>query len=236
MILLIILSLNDAAQLFNQGNRYYNENRYQDAINAYEQVLEICPQKDVYYNLGNAYFKTGKFGKAIIQYRKAYFLCPRDNDIVHNLNFLRSFRSDKNMIMPNPMVQIFNNIFHYFSMREAFVFAGIAFLATAILISLYIIFRNKVLLWIAFVAIMFFIYSVVSYALWIGEKKSNSAAVIIPELKAYSGPGIDYKEILEIHDGAELKICEERNDYYLIQLPGGIGGWVKKEGVEKIFP
>ncbi len=236
MMLLIILSLNDVVQLFNQGNRYYNENRYQEAINTYEQVLEICPQKDVYYNLGNAYFKTGKLGKAIIQYRKAYFLCPRDNDIVYNLNFLRGFRSDKNMIMPNPLVQLFSDIFHYFSMREAFVFAGIAFLATAMLISLYIIFRNKVFIWTAFVTTIFFIYSVTCYALWVGDKKSNWAVVIIPELKAYSGPGIDYKEILEIHDGAELKTCEERNGYYLIQLPGGIGGWVTKEGVEKIFP
>jgi len=69
------------------------------------------------------------------------------------------------------------------------------------------------------------------------EKEGLFVQTLTSEInKAYSCPGEDYKEILEIHDGAELKIREERNGYYLIQLPGGIGGWVKTEGVEKVFP
>lgn len=57
----------------------------------------------------------------------------------------------------------------------------------------------------------------------------------MPEVKSTSGPGDEYKEILEIHDGTEAKIIEERSGYYLIQLPGGIGGRVKSESIEKVF-
>jgi uncharacterized protein YgiM (DUF1202 family) len=50
-----------------------------------------------------------------------------------------------------------------------------------------------------------------------------------------SGPGEEYKHILTLHDGAEVRIREERQNYVLIQLPGGLGGWIEKESLEEIF-
>ncbi len=235
MIILMFVTFAEVIQLYNTGNKYYAENNFPAAIECYEKALAICKNKDIYYNLGNAYFKTGRIGKAIIHYRKAYLLCPRDGDVIYNLNFLRNFRPDKLTTLPNPFFQFLNRFFHYFSQKEGTILSAITFLFTVIFLSLYLINWNKIFLWLSIFISLFFIYFLVSSSLWEAEKKSNSAVVIVNELKAYSGPGEDYKEILLIHDGTEVKIKEERNGYYLIQLPGGIGGWVKTDGIERIF-
>jgi tetratricopeptide (TPR) repeat protein len=235
MIFLIIATFNEAVQLYNAGNKYYAEGNYQSAIEVYEQALAMCPDKDIYYNLGNTYFKTGRIGKAIVQHRRAYFLCPRDEDILFNLNFMRSFRPDRITTISNPVYQILDRCFHYFSQKEITIISAILFLLGAIFLSLFLVMRNTIFIWASSLIFLVFVYSLITASLWQSEINSNPGVVIVSELKAYSGPGEEYKEILVIHDGAEAKIREERNGYYLIQLPGGIGGWVKTEGIEKVY-
>lgn len=235
MIFLILISINDVVQLYNIGNRYYAENEFLKAIEFYEKALSLCDNKDIHYNLGNAYFKAGNIGKAIIQYRRAYFLSPRDEDIVYNLNFLRNFRPDKVMTIPNPFVQILDRFFHYFSIFESSFLSAFSFLLISIFLSLFLVIRNKIFLWFSILLSLLFIYFLVTFFLWQAEKKSKDVVVVVNELRAYSGPGDEYKEILIIHDGTEAKIREEREAYCLIQLPGGIGGWVKNDGIERIF-
>lgn len=235
MIIFFLFTIAEAIQLYNTGNKYYAENNFQSAIECYEHALKLCKNKDIYYNLGNAYFKSGRIGKAIIQYRKAYLLCPRDEDISYNLNFLRNFRPDRTTNIPNPFFQFLDQLFHYFSLKESNILSSIAFLIIAVSLSLYLINRNKLFLLLGIISSLFFIYFLVIALLWQAEKNSNSAVVVVTELKAYSGPGEEYKEILVIHDGTEARIREERNGYYLVQLPGGIGGWVKKDGIERVF-
>jgi uncharacterized protein YgiM (DUF1202 family) len=58
--------------------------------------------------------------------------------------------------------------------------------------------------------------------------------VIAPEVSAMSGPAEDYKKIIVLHDGVEVKVRERRGDYFLIQLPRGIGGWLPVDAVEEI--
>ncbi|MCX7994845.1 MAG: tetratricopeptide repeat protein [candidate division WOR-3 bacterium] len=235
MILFILLNFAEVVELYNMGNKFYAEGNFQSAIECYEKALTYCRDKDLYYNLGNAYFKAGKLGKAIIQYRRAYLLCPRDEDVFYNLNFVRSFRPDKLTTIPNPFVQFLDRFFHYFSITESALFSAIAFFFISIFLSLFLIFRRKVLLGLMILSSLCFFYFIITHTLWQSEKNSNSAVVITDELKAFSGPGEEYKEILVIHDGTEARIREERNGYYLIQLPGGIGGWVRTDGMERIF-
>lgn len=235
MILLIFATLTEAIQLYNTGNKYYAEGNFKSAIECYEKALSICKNKDIYYNLGNASFKAGMIGKAILQYRRGYYLCPRDEDIQYNLNFLRNFRADRLSTIPNPFIKILDRVFHYFSASESVLLSTITFFLVSILFSLFLITRNKIFFWLCLPGSLIFIYFLIVFSLWHSERASNSAVVVVSELKAYSGPGDEYKEIFIIHDGTEAKIREERNGYYLIQLPGGIGGWVENDGIERVF-
>ncbi|MGQ9664716.1 MAG: tetratricopeptide repeat protein [bacterium] len=235
LLFLILLTIDNPVELFNQGNEYYKNGDYHSAITCYEQALRLCPNKDIYYNLGNAYFKTNKLGKAIAQYRRARLLAPRDQDIIYNLNFVRRYRIDKVTELENPIFHLLSQIFHYFSITEASVLASIFFFFSAVLISLEIIYRTRFLNLFLIFTVLGFLYFTITFMVWHSERNGQYCVIINPEIKAYSGPDVGYKEILIIHDGAEAKISEERGGYYLIQLPGGIGAWVDSSNVEKIY-
>jgi hypothetical protein len=76
---------------FEEANRLFEQERYEDAAKAYRALLnsgQFSPA--VHFNLGNALFKSGKVGEAIVEYRRASALAPRDPDILANLQFARS--------------------------------------------------------------------------------------------------------------------------------------------------
>lgn len=223
------------AELYNRGNEHYENSDYAKAIEMYEQAASRIDNARLFYNLGNSYFKSGRIGKAILNYRKAQILAPRDSEIKHNLSFVRNYRVDKVKVMSNPIAGLFSDLFHFFSMFETQVLATFLFFITAVFASFYIIYRKSIfghlLIISAFICTLFFI----NWLVWAQELNAHSAVIIVPETTALSGPGEDYKEILVIHDGTEVNIRERRGAYLLIQLPGGLGGWVPQDALERIF-
>ena len=221
--------------LYNQGNKYYAEKDFQNAILSYEKAVELVPNARIYYNLGNAYFKANKMGMAIIGYRRAQILSPRDPDINFNLKFARNFRIDKNLTAESPVQDLAGRVFRFFSLPEASFLTAFFILFSAALISMFIVYRRRFWLWIFIPAFIIFLFIFISARSWTAEKDPHHSVITLPEVSARSGPGDDYKEILVIHDGTEVEIRSERGEYYLIQLPGGLGGWVKKTEVTRVF-
>jgi len=76
----------DSRTLFEEGNQYFQQENYREAIKSYTEILSQGQESaEAYFNLGNAYYKTGDLGKAILNYERALRLKPRDQDIEHNL-------------------------------------------------------------------------------------------------------------------------------------------------------
>ena len=81
-------TVSDAGALYNEGNSYYKEKDYSDAITAYEDAMEIANlvggdaeelkeriQTNLlkaYYGNATAFYKKGKFDEAISGYEKSY--------------------------------------------------------------------------------------------------------------------------------------------------------------------
>jgi tetratricopeptide (TPR) repeat protein len=233
-VLLLVSLSQSATELYNKGNASYTQSDFHEAIGSYEEALHHITSAPVYYNLGNAYFKSGRIGKAIINYRRARFLAPRDPDINHNLDFARNYRVDKTRSSNSPISTLLSAAFQSLSLREAQITATILFVILSITLSLYIIKRKAVFGYAALVVGILFIFSFISWQVWVAEKNARNAVITIPEINALSGPGDEYKHILVLHDGAEVRIREERQNYVLIQLPGGLGGWVDKESLEEV--
>ncbi len=70
-----------ARDLFEKGNTAYAEERWPDAVAAYESILNRGLQSaPLYFNLANAYAREEQFGRAILYYHRALWLDPF-NDI-----------------------------------------------------------------------------------------------------------------------------------------------------------
>jgi tetratricopeptide (TPR) repeat protein len=223
------------ADSYNQGNAAYARNDYPAAIAAYEQAVQAGPSPDALYNLGNAYFKAGSIGRAVVSYQRARWLRPRDRDIAANLAFARSYRVDKNLAIPSPMAYFLDHVFHLLSPREASLSAALCFLLAALATAAYIVTRRSLWLYAAIPFALVFAFAVVTATVWHHDRVSQPAVVTVPEVSALSGPGDDYKQILQAHDGSECDIKESRGEWLLVQFPGGAGGWVRKDAVTRIF-
>jgi tetratricopeptide (TPR) repeat protein len=234
LILLTVMALAPAGP-YNQGNQLYARKDYAGAARAYQQALQAGPSADVCYNLGNALFKSGRIGPAIVQYRRAYYLHPRDADIGRNLSFARSYRVDKVLTVPGPMARAVDGTFHLLSRTEAALLAAVLFLLAALSLSAWVVRRRTVFMLGTAVFATLSLFCLVTQWVWAGEVGAQPAVVVAPEVNALSGPGEEFKQILLLHDGTEVRIRERRGGHLLVQLPGGSGGWIRAEAVERVY-
>ena len=234
LILLTVMALAPAGP-YNQGNQLYAREDYAGAARAYRQALAAGPSADACYNLGNALFKSGRIGGAIVQYRRARTLHPRDADIGRNLSFARSYRADKVLTSPGPVATALDTTFHLLSRSEAAQLAAVAFLLAALSLSLWVVRRRTLFVVVAAVLATCSLFCLVTQWVWAGEVGAQPAVVVAPEVNALSGPGEEFKQILLLHDGTEVRIREKRGGYLLAQLPGGSGGWVRSDAVERVY-
>src|SRR5512147_2306099 len=87
MLLFALAGRADETMLqFEQGNQYYRNAAFADAVKTYELILATGRESAaLYYNLGNAYFKMQNMPAAILNYERALRLAPGDEDIRYNL-------------------------------------------------------------------------------------------------------------------------------------------------------
>jgi len=68
-------------ELLTEGNKLYNEGKYQEAIAIYQKILEQFPDAYVINkNIGNAYFQMEEYDKAEEYYKKVLERDPNNND------------------------------------------------------------------------------------------------------------------------------------------------------------
>jgi len=234
--LLVLALVLGPVQSYNEGNRLYAQKDYAGAARAYEEALKSGHDPRTHYNLGNALFRSGRIGGAIVHYRRAYYLAPRDHDIEANLAFARAYRVDKSSGGSSPLAHAAERALRWLSRREAAMLSGVLFTLAGLALSAWIVWRGPPLAGAAGVLAMLGLYAFCAQQLWAGEVASRPAVVIVPEVSAASGPGEEFKQVLLLHEGAEVRIREVRGEWLLVQLPGGSGGWLRPSAIERVYP
>lgn len=77
------------AELINRGNELLRQNRYDEALQVYEEARTLLPEdEDVYYNLGIVLTRLGRTEDAIKAYQRALELFPDYAEAHNNLGNL----------------------------------------------------------------------------------------------------------------------------------------------------
>lgn len=229
------------AATYNQANGLYAQGMYAEAIDVYDDLIESGVTNGfLFYNLGNAYFKEGEIGKAILWYSRARRILPRDSDVSTNLEFARRVRPDKlgQTAQPTFLRAVKRVVFGLNLSELAFISFGLYLLAV-ISVVLFILARglrvrratgrSSVILGVALFLCMF----------WLGgriyhENRNIECVVMVRQVDAMSGPDDNYTKVLSLHEGTEALVEEEREGWYLIKLPSGLGGWIPARAAELI--
>ncbi|MDR2652848.1 MAG: tetratricopeptide repeat protein [Prevotellaceae bacterium] len=227
----------DADSMFVWANNLYNERKYEDAVDAYEAILDAGKESSyLYYNLGNAYFKQNVLAAAILNYERAYRLNPSDEDINHNLAIARAQTTDKFDEVPEFFViTIFGKIKSLFAVNTWGIIALLSFAVFLVLVLLFMfagkLFIRRMSFWIACVVLLL---SISCKLIENNLRKYESAIVFVPVLTAKTSPDDSGKDMFLLHEGTKVLVRDNFNEWTKIQLPNGEQGWVISEAITVI--
>ena len=245
--ILLVVCLISSVQLVSaatkaEADQAYQENKFTDAITAYEAILETEGESaDIYYNLGNCYYKTKNIAKAILNYERAWLLKPGDADIRFNLELARSKTVDQ--ITPTSEVFIvtwIKNITNLMSEKEWGITAIISFLLLLIGLALYIFGNRIILKKIGFIAAAVFLIVCISANMFANGQKnkivSRSGAIVMsPTITVKSTPNESGTDLFVLHEGTKVYIEDDSmKGWKEIRLEDGKEGWLPASAIEVI--
>ena len=232
-ILFTFLSYSQNSELFDQGNDFYNQGRYFEAIEKYNLILKNGSHSDeLYYNLGNSYYKLNDIANSIFYYEKALILSPNDGKILNNLSFANNMLIDKIDSLPkNQISSFFNsliNLFNYSTWQYIYLFFEYV---AVIFLVLYFISKkskNKKRYFITALSLsLFFVFTLIAANISENNYLNENPAIIFDkEVDLRSEPNLRSEEISTLHEGTKLNVIESVNDWSLIELKNGNKGWL----------
>lgn len=227
--------------LFEQGNTFFENQEYSQAVGTYEEILSMGYESaELYYNLGNAYYKTGDFARAILNYERALRLQPQDEDIRFNLEIARM-----NLVDEIPEIPELFYIKYFKDVRTLF---GLKTL-TYLMLSVYFVFIGCLILWLTLrsstlrrlfrtaaviVGVLLVLFSILFISKIHIINSSIEAVIISPEVYVRSSPTESGTDLFAIHSGLKVGIENQSNDWYEIRLPDGKEGWIEISHLEII--
>ena len=233
-----IIAQNNTA--FDQGNAYYNEGNFQEAITTYHSVLDNNQHSaELYFNLANAYYKTNQTAPSIYYYEKALQLAPNDKDIQNNLVFAQNMTVDAIEIIPEVgFARIFNGVVNTFSF-DTWAILSVLLMITFIVLFLSYYFtyasnRKRVSFLIGFTALFLSIASIAfAYKKYNMELADNPAIVFAEETDIKTDPNLRSETAFQLHEGTKVQVLENYNDDWTkIKLTDGKTGWIPSEDIK----
>ncbi len=246
----------DATQLqslFAEGNGFFRQANdlaatdpegakalYQKAILRFERIAEEGGVRNgkLYYDLGNAYFLGGDLGRAILNYHRAKRYLPNDVNLLQNLAYVRSQRSDRIDEPQNTRVLKTLFFWHYdLSVRTRTLLFVPAFLALWLCAVVRLFVRRPGLnaaIALCAVASLSLFGSLAVDA--VAQAKDASGVIVAPEVLARKGNGETYQPSFEepLHAGTELSLVEDRGEWCNIRLRDGRTCWVPAQAMELV--
>jgi tetratricopeptide (TPR) repeat protein len=230
----------DTAHSFMEANKYYKEEKYNEAALLYEDLIGSgINNGEIYYNLGNSYFKMGLLGKAIFNYRLAELYLPRDEDLKANIKYARQLTKDRMEVKQFlPFLKEFCFWYSKLNLKELLIvfliFNGLFWTLATIKIFWKKDHQNQILL----INLALVLVLGCSLALKLYNCAHKTGGVVLArEITVRAGNGINNTALFQLHDGAEFEIIEQDEDWIKIELEDGKRGWVKSNWVGKCqFP
>jgi tetratricopeptide (TPR) repeat protein len=224
----------DPAVEFNAANKLYAEGKFADAATTYGKILQSgAVSPELYFNYGNAEFKAGNFGRAIAAYRHAAQLAPRDAEVRANLDFARnqvqgpSLRESRWSRSAGWLGMFTLN--EWTELAVATLWLTFALLAAvqirpALKTALGGFTRGMVA-----VAILSCAGLGVDAAIHFSRQ---TAVVVAQDATARSGPFDEAQNTFTAHDGAELAVLDQRDNWLQVTDGSGRIGWLQRRQVE----
>lgn len=219
----------------------YKKGDYQEAIHAYRELIKRTPNATLYYNLGNAYYRMNNLPQAILAYERALKLDPSDDDILFNLNFVKSKTIDK--IVP---IDRFFLVDWYWNLVTSMSIDAWGTLSVVLLVVFFGALMTRLFNGserirslshtVCYTCLVGCVMSVVAaYSYRAKMSDENGAIVITPSIRLLKTPTNDAAQTGVVHEGTKVFITDRDLKGWLgVRLEDGREGWISEQQVELI--
>lgn len=201
----------------------YLKEDYQKAIDLLIKSKKNYDSNLFDYNLGTLYQKVGKLGHSRYHLEKSI-----KNGFINSAshNNLEAVKGKLNVQELSSSERISDN---FLSMSAAI--PSNMYLTISMLLGLFlilIIFVKKIKL--SFLRVLFLIILLISPILYSEYYLSRfKFAVVLKETKAKEGPSKVFTDTVTLREGAKVIIGNKNSDWYFIEAPSSLVGWVYKD-------
>ncbi len=228
-------------EAFQRGNSLYNQEKYQEAIDAYQTIIDAGNEStSLYYNLANAHYKLSNIGPSIYYYEKALQLSPNDEDAKNNLIFAQKTTIDAIDVIPEGFIsrtlKKFTNIFSFDG------WAWFSICCVILFVLLFMVYHNTrssskkrlffagswLFLCIGIAAIFF------AFRQYYMVNNNQYAIVFAQKTVIKSEPNLRSEQVFELHEGTKVSVIETVNDWKKIKLADGKIGWIPKVDIKEL--
>lgn len=246
LLLLVVLasvsfSFAQEENLFQQGNEYYRQKRYNKAIETYTQIVDSGFESTaLYYNLGNAYYRKGEIGYAILYYEKAKKLSPGDEDVIHNLTLANLKTIDKVESLPKFFLfQWWEGLLALFSSSGWTIISYICYIILIISIGFYFYIKSvsqqKVVIISCLIGLLLLLVSSSILAVKLNRDLNVKNGVVVENTANVKlSPDTGSNDAFIVHEGLKVILEDEVDNWVKIRLQDGKIGWMQEKYVKVI--
>ena len=228
--------------LWNAGTAAYADGRWQDALDAWEQIDALgIESADLSFNMGNAFFKLSDYAHAILNYERALKLDPSSADIKHNLQYANEFIQDNIEPVPDFFLKEWFRGFARLLPADTWAVLFLVLLAAALaLLLLFFLGRGasarKAGFYGAIAAAVLCLLCLASSRTQYNQAVSSADAIIVRAVTSVksSPSGSTAKDLFVLHEGAKVHILDSVGDWINVELPDGRQGWLPESDLEII--
>ena len=221
----------DFSAAFNAANKLYAEGKFPEAAAGYEKILQASQVSPaLYFNYGNAEFKSGNLGRAIAAYRRAARLAPRDAEVRANLEFARGQVSG-----PTRRESRWANWLGTLTLNEWTALTVAAFWLTFGLLAARQLrpALKPALRSLTLGTVLATLLAGACLGIDATLHFSRQTVVIVePDVTARSGPFDEAQSAFTAHNGAELAVLDQRDNWLQVTDGSGRIGWLPQKQVE----
>ena len=214
---------------FDAANKLYEQGKFADAAAAYAQLAKNpSAGAAIHYNLGNALFKSGQIGRAIAAYHKAEQLAPHDPDVRANLRFARS-QAQGPTLAPSRWAEWLDKL----SLNEWTLLTSVAlwlWMIPLTLIQFRAALRPALRSWILAAGITTVTLAVCLSLAW-SFAAQRVAVVVAGQAVVHNGPLDESSAAFTVHDGAELNLLDQKDDWFQVTAGDRRIGWLRRNQV-----
>ena len=223
--------------LFSDGNEYYNKNQFNDAVEAYESILnQGFYSADLYYNLGNTYYRLEDFANARWSYEMGIGIDPRNKDIVHNL-ILTKQKIPHTLETPDSQIlNLINNFLSSFTYGDFIFFSSLMLLLYSISFIIYRLNPSRSIIISYYLCmVLFFLGTSSSVIKFLWERNNSFGIILNDETQLYSAPFLnDNIKISIFFSGNKVRIEQTTDKWLEISSMDGRKGWIRLEDIRTL--